>query len=125
MITDKQDTIKTLKKMLKPGDTIYTITRHVSQSGMLRRISAYAIKNNKPVYLDGYIEHLDIAKRHNRKDGLVIKGCGMDMHFWLVYELWSVLFPKGFKLAKGQYGRNSDDSGFDKDGGYAFRKESL
>ncbi len=115
--TDKQDTIKTLKKMLKPGDTIYTITRHVSQSGMMRRISAYAIKNNKPVYLDGYIEHLDIAKRHNRS--------GMDMHFWLVYELGSVLFPKGFKLVKGQYGRNGDTSGFDKDGGYAFRKESL
>ena len=124
--TAKQETIATLKKMLKPGDTIYTFTSHVSSSGMTRRISAFAIgKDRKPLSLDWYYEKLGIVKRHKSKDGLVVSGCGMDMHFWLVYELGRVLFPEGFKLAKKQYGRNGDTSGYDKDGGYAFNKESL
>lgn len=43
----------------------------------------------------------------------------MDMTFEVVYELGHYLYPKGFKLSKGQYGRNGDTSGYDKDGGYA------
>ena len=114
-----------LLKTLKPGDTIYTITRHVSRSGMMRRISAFIVKDNKIYDLDWQIARTGLFQRHHSEEGLIIGGCGMDMHFHVVYELGRVLFPDGFKLAKGQYGRNSETSGYDRDGGYAFKKSTL
>lgn len=115
-----------LRKILKPGDRIYTILRHVSSSGMSRRISVIAIgENAKPYSLDWYIEKLGIYKRDNKKDGLRVNGCGMDMGSAVTYSLGRSLFPKGFKLAKDQYGRNGDKSGYDNDGGYAFKHEWL
>jgi hypothetical protein len=120
-----KNTRKELRKMLKPNTTIYTVTRHVSQSGMMRHISAFVIYKGKLVTLDWYIEKLDIAKRSKGGYGLVVNGCGMDMHFWLTYELGRMVYPKGFKLTKSMYGRNGDTSGYETDGGYAFRKESL
>lgn len=121
---EAEEARKTLKKVCKPGSTVYTILRHVSQSGMSRRISCFVIgKDKKPFMLDWYFEKLDISKRHRDKEGLVVGGCGMDMGFHLVYCLGRKLYPKGFKLAKNQYGRNGDKSGFDKDGGYALNQE--
>lgn len=35
----KDEARKRLKEVLKPGDTVYTILRHVSRSGMTRHIS--------------------------------------------------------------------------------------
>ena len=32
-----------LREIIKPGDTIYTIVRHVSRSGMYRSISLFAM----------------------------------------------------------------------------------
>jgi len=123
--TEIKTTRKELRKMLKPNTTIYTITRHVSQSGMMRHISAFVIYKSKLVSLDWYIEKMGIAKRSKTANGLIVGGCGMDMHFWLTYELGHMVYPKGFKLTKGMYGRNGDTSGYEKDGGYAFRKESM
>ncbi len=123
--TDQSEAMESLLKMLKPGDSIYTITRHVSRSGMMRRISVYAIKNNKPIGLDWYIKRLGLFNLDKTDDGIVVNGCGMDMHFHVVHTLGRALFPKGFKLVKGMHGRNGDKSGYESDGGYAFNKVSL
>lgn len=37
-----------LKEMLHEGDTIYTVLRHVSASGMSREIDVYLIRENEP-----------------------------------------------------------------------------
>lgn len=121
----QQEAREFLLKILKPGTKIYTITRHVSRSGMMRRISAFIVKDGEIQDLDWLIARTGLFNRHPTDEGLVIGGCGMDMHFHLVYELGRVLFPKGFKLVKGMYGRNGDKSGYETDGGYAFKKESL
>jgi hypothetical protein len=121
----KKEATKYLKSVLKPGTKVYTITRHVSQSGMTRRISAFAIVKGELVNLDWYIEKIGLFKRHKTEEGLVIGGCGMDMHFHLVYELGSVLYPKGYKIPKGEYGRNGDTSGYETSGGYALKKVSM
>ncbi len=112
-----------LLKNLKFGDTLYTITRHVSRSGMMRRISVFIAKDNKIIDLDWQIAKLGLFPRKYPDEGLVVYGCGMDMHFHVIYELGRVLFPDGFKV-KGR-GRNGDTSGWDKDGGYALQKVSL
>lgn len=35
---EREEAVAQLRKMLKPGDTVHTILRHVSKSGMSRRI---------------------------------------------------------------------------------------
>ena len=123
---EQAEALSTLRKMLKPGDTVYTITRHVSASGMRRRISCFVANTKKEITcIDWYIDKAELYKRHKREEGLVVGGCGMDMHFKVVYDLSSVLFPKGFLLPVGKGGRNGDKSNSDKDGGYALQKVTL
>lgn len=124
---EKEEALRYLRKILRPGDTVYTILRHVSSSGMSRRIDLYAIRKNQPVYLSGYAGRVLGISRHPSKEGLNVSGCGMDMGFHLVYELSYALFPKGFIPAKaGQHGRNgTPDTELDKDGGYALQHRWL
>jgi hypothetical protein len=111
-----------LHEYLKAGDKVYTILRQVSRSGMSRHISVLTSKNYDITYLVAKV----LGERRNENDGgLVIGGCGMDMGFEVVYRLGYALYPKGFKLTKGMYGRNSDTSRYEKDGGYAFKQEWL
>lgn len=137
-LTDKDQDIKQvrreLKKMLKPGDTVYTILRHCSSSGMSRRISLIAMVKGKPVNLDWWAERLGIAKRHRDKDGLSVGGCGMDMGFHLAYSLGSGMYPHGVNCAgEGRCRSNDHVNGsrdYDRkkkhnDGGYAFQHSWL
>ncbi len=80
-----------LKKFCRKGSTVYTVLRHVSRSGMQRRIDCYSIQKNKLVYLSGYIEHITSMKRH-KNGGLIVDGCGMDMGFHIVHNLSMALY---------------------------------
>lgn len=82
---------KSLKELLPPDTTVYSVLRHVSASGMQRRIDFYVIKENKPRYLSGYMEAIGLGRLHD-KGGLVVNGCGMDMGFDLVYNLSRMVF---------------------------------
>jgi len=125
---EKQEAIAKLRKWLKPGDTVYTILRHVSKSGMSREIGVVILKG-KGETVDLHPNFLIATacgdKLNTRGDGIKVSGCGMDMGFHLVYNLGRVLFPKGFKLPKGRHGRNGDTSGYDQDGGYALTQRWL
>ena len=67
-------------------DTIYSIIRHVSASGMSRRIDFYCIIDNQPRYLTGYIADI-LGYKVSNKGGINVQGCGMDMCFDTVYRL--------------------------------------
>lgn len=120
---DKAEAVARLKKLLKPGDTVYCVLRHVSSSGMSRRIDFYSIRGKEHAFLSGYISRVTGYKFAKHGNGLVVGGCGMDMGFHVVYEIGRALFPKGFKV-KGR-GRNGDTSGWDEDGGYALKSTWL
>lgn len=139
-----------LRKIIKPGDAVYTILRRVGASGMSRDISVCVVQN-------GYIRNLDALVsdacgiRMADGPGLRMRGCGMDMGFYLVYSLGCALFPQGFgtvgknpntkqkevraasKPAAARYvkagfvfrGRNGDASGWDTDGGYSLDHKWL
>lgn len=94
--TKEAEAIVHLRSVLKPGDTVYTVLRHVSRSGMTRGIDCYLIEDNRPVWITGYVGHAigsPQPEEYWRKSmGLKVGGCGMDMGFHVVYTLSRVLF---------------------------------
>ncbi len=131
---EQTEAIAELRKILKPGSDVYTNVEHVSSSGMTRHISLHVPYRDKGsagrtklrIRNITWLAARAMGERVNRDNGgIVVGGCGMDMCFGTVYNLGRVLFPKGYKLPKGAYGRNGDASGFDPDGGYALNKVNL
>lgn len=144
--SERAAAIENLRSMLKPGDTVYTVLRHVSAPGMSRKINVYRIENNAPQWLSRRVA-LAIGESLDERSGAIkVSGCGMDMGFHIVYNLGHVLWPKGFgelgwtapgsvrpttraaaELAvKGGakfFGRNGDNSGWDSGGGFALKQE--
>lgn len=98
------ESIVHLREVLKPGETVYTVLRHVSRSGMSRGIDVYRMEGNSPVWITGYVGHA-IGSPQSRKDwersqGLRVGGCGMDMGFHVVNSLSYVIFPEYRCLGK-------------------------
>lgn len=114
-----------LRAILKPGDTVWCILRHVSSSGMSRRISfvkfvkSRITKKIEPYYLDHKISDL-LDLKLSDVDGLVVGGCGMDMGFHVVYNIGAKIWPDGTPKPHGS--RNGKP---DSDGGYALKHRWL
>ena len=88
---EKTEAIETLNKWLAVGDTVYTILRHRSSSGMTRWLDLYVIKDGRPLRLT-YSACKALGYPYDRKhDSLKVTGCGMDMGFHVVYSLAYVL----------------------------------
>ena len=141
---EREEARKELLTILKPGDTVCCILRHVSRSGMSREISFRTVDRDVT-----YLFALVGDYRRGTRDGLVVSGCGMDMGFAVVYNVSRRLYPDGFgvkgegplgheirpdtkehatqAVAKGVkfYGRNGDASGWDNDGGYALESRWI
>lgn len=115
LVLRKEQSRKTLLTMLKPGQTVFTVCRSVSSSGMSRRISLYIVH-------DGDMRCLDHAAadvtgyKNSEKGGLTLTGCGTDMGFHLVETLGRVLWPDGTPEPHGA--RNGEP---DSCGGYALK----
>lgn len=119
----QQAAISELLTIVKPGDTIYTILRSVSRSGMSRTLDLYAIKDGKPLCLTAYAAAIcGYSRTSGARWSLKVKGCGMDMGFDVVYNLGAALWPKG----DGKYTRNRNgNKGPETDGGYMLRQEWI
>ena len=103
--TEQVEALNKLKQWLKPGDTVHTVLRHKSRSGMSRSISAFATVDGQPMELDYFIAQAMGESIDRKHGGLRMTGCGMDMGFALVYNLSSRLFPDGFGcIGKGEPG---------------------
>ena len=87
----RSEAISRLRKLLNKGDTVYTIIRHVSQSGMSREISMVTVRDGEIVSLDLFVK-IACGRKIGHKNGIKVKGCGMDMGFVLVSELSEGLF---------------------------------
>ena len=129
--------METLRWLIKPGQTIYSIIRSVSASGMSRCIDFYTIERywyslgngkykqaNRMRFLTGYVSYVLGLPWANKeggiRGGLRVNGCGMDMAYHCVYELGAKLWPKGTR--KPHSIRNGKP---DTDGGYALKSEIL
>ena len=101
---EQQAAAERLSTWVMPGDTIYCVLARVSRSGMRRVIRFYKISASAET---GKNETSDlswnIAKAleygyDEKKDGVVVNGCGMDMGFHVVYSLSDKLFTDGYQL---------------------------
>jgi hypothetical protein len=120
----EQEAFDDLKRLLKRGETIYCIVRHVSCSGMNRRIDLLVMRNGSPRYLSYQAAALLGLRCEGNGEGITIGGCGMDMGFALVYDLGRKLYPNGIKLRKGEW-HNDLKVGDKYDAGYAFQHRWL
>jgi hypothetical protein len=97
---EKMEAIHDLRRLLKPGTTVWTNLRSVSSSGMSRHISVHTIShgrwNGKPETnlrdISGMVARALGYKQGDRDGALVVGGCGMDMGFHVVYSLSSTLY---------------------------------
>lgn len=94
---NRMDALDKLRKILAPGDTVYTVLRHVSRSGMMRHIDLYKLLDTgvDPFYLTGYASHV-IGWPRTEHGELRVQGAGMDIGFHAVYTLSRYLFRDGF-----------------------------
>jgi hypothetical protein len=93
---DQSEAILNLRDFVKPGMVIYTTLRNVSRSGMQRVIDVHVMQNNEPRWI-GYMAAKAIGDRYDdKRQGIVVGGCGMDMGFSIAYNLSRYLFPDGF-----------------------------
>jgi hypothetical protein len=61
------ESIVHLRTILKPGDTVYTVLRHVSRSGMSRNVDLYVIEDGNPMWVSAYVGHA-IGTPQSRKN---------------------------------------------------------
>lgn len=136
--TRRDEAKKTLRTLLKPGDTVKTIARHVARSGMSRSISI-VISGKDGAHEITYLAARAMGDKIDPKNGgIKVSGCGMDMGFSLVYNLGWTLWPSGHPCTGKDTGPRRCPSGehsngdrvYDrkkthKDGGYALRQVWL
>lgn len=134
--TDRLEAINELRALLVPGQTVYTMLRHVSSSGMYRAIDVFVMRDNEPWRLTWTVSRACAIKYDRKHEALGVGGCGMDMGFHVVYELASALWPSGFECVRVTSGdasarcpsndhANRDKSTWHKSGGYALNQRWL
>ena len=136
---EKEEARISLMQIIKPGDTLYTILRHVSSSGMSRNISVIKIGSKGEKYhLDWSVSRV-LGYPLAKSEGVKIGGCGMDMGFAIINSLSYALYHNykciGEKCQSGDHVNRRGDDGelppYKRDGktqhrdGYALRQEWL
>lgn len=134
---DRDEAVAWLRAELAPGDTLYTVVRHVARSGMSRSISVvrpvlahdasscveFMRRGSELLELEvlDYWISRGIGHRISRQHGgIVMGGAGMDMGFSLIYRVGQALWPNGTVRPHSQ--RNGQP---DTDGGYALKHRWL
>tara|TARA_Y100000114_G_scaffold149361_1_gene163424 strand:- start:599 stop:1033 length:435 start_codon:yes stop_codon:yes gene_type:complete len=78
--------------------TIWALCRHVSSGGATRVLSFFVVKDNTIICIDWFLQDFLGYKPHKKIDGVVVKGCGMDMGFHTVYSLSRKLYDDGYRF---------------------------
>ena len=127
-LREQEEARDKLREILKPGDTVFTILRHVSQSGMMRHVDALDAEHR---HLSGLIARACDFRQTDR-GAIKVGGCGMDAGFEIVHNLSYYLHPAGFECI-GERCPSNEHSNGDRnysphqhtEGGYSLRHEWL
>lgn len=137
---EKAEAIERLREWVKPGDTLFTILRSVSRSGMSRRVTVKKIEciNGRPqvLHLDYNVARAIGVSTAKIDYGVPVAGCGFDAGHEVVYLLGRVLFGNGFTCTGPDCQSNDHSNGMKRppaadaaithtDGGYALRQQWM
>lgn len=135
--TSKSESIEAIERLhnqIGVGDTVYTVLRHVSRSGLSRSIDLYVMKDGQPERITFNAARAMGETIDRTNGGIKIGGAGMDMGFALVYNLSRVMFPNGHHCIPDARCPSNDHSNGDReynatkmhrDGGYALQQRWL
>lgn len=101
-LTEREKAVIRIREILKPGDTVTTVLRHVSRSGMTRHIDAYVFRDGEPRYLSYLVNEVLGWGMSQRYEGVKVGGCGMDVGFHLVYSLSYALYGSGYECIQDE-----------------------
>lgn len=131
----REESLALLRGNLLPGDTLYTVLRTVSKSGMTRIIDVARVTVDREPSIESIGFHVARITRSpfdRNKWGVKVGGCGQDMGFALVYDLAYYLWPDGFTCTGEQCPSNDHSNGdrvytphLHKSGAYALRHRWL
>lgn len=137
---EQDEALTELREILKPGDTLFTVLRHKSSTGMYRAIDVYKFEAEPngqigPRWLSRLIARALDWRFDQRYDALGVPGAGMDMGFHVVNSLSHALYPHGMQCL-GDHCPANDHSNGDRDytpghqhsggsGAYAIRQRWL
>jgi hypothetical protein len=82
-LQERKDAQEELRKILKPGQTVYTILRHVSKSGMSRTISVVIVEAGEIREISWLVARA-LGGKMAPNGGIKVTGCGMDMGHHIV-----------------------------------------
>ena len=95
----KEETAEAIGRLLSeltPGRTVYTKITHVSRSGMSRSIECYLAQGRDNLTdITWLVARATNSRVDNTHGGIIMRGCGMDMGYYLVYKLSHTLYPNG------------------------------
>lgn len=89
---DQSSALVTLHDLIKPGQTVYTNLKHVSSSGMSRRISLHIEDSDGEMFDITWLAARALNENLTSDGSIRVGGCGMDMGFSLVYNLGYAMF---------------------------------
>ena len=70
---------------------IYMMVTHLARGNTSRWIKVFTLRNGKIVNISDFIAD-KLELKHDIDKGIHIRGCGMDMCFWLASRLGEKLF---------------------------------
>jgi hypothetical protein len=103
---DRDEAREKLREWIKPGDTVYCVLRHRSASGMSRVIDFKTVDCSDQgakrfpdrVGHVGWLTAKATGYSYDQKrEGVKVGGCGMDMGFAVVYDLAAALYGDGYE----------------------------
>jgi len=87
-----------LKKVIPKGEAIFTTVMHVAPSGMSRHIKVMRPHEDEVENISYFVaEALGLPYREKTRS-VFVSGCGMNMCFWLAYELGELLYGDGYSV---------------------------
>lgn len=94
--TDRDDAIAWLRELVKPGDIVYTVLRHVSRSGMSRSVGVILMQDGEPGDWSSSAARAIGQPFDRDRGGIKVGGCGTDAGLSVVMALGYALWPDGF-----------------------------
>ena len=93
----RAESLQQLREWMPRGSRVFLVLRHRSRNGMSREIGVVVFRDGHALHPNGNVAET-LGLRVGKRDGVLVRGCGMDMGFDLVRRLSSALYDESQAL---------------------------